>query len=132
MITIQLYRCSIGTFDSICKKSSAKVKCKNNIIKISFYFFLFSFILLNSATSYESSKQQSRNKLIKTINGNISKNGSFYMMSWNKGNSKFSNKRDDIAITLDRHRPGIFAIHEANLDSIRDQGFQNIILKQNT
>ena len=59
------------------------------------------------------------------INDNISKNGTYYMMGWNKGNSKFSNKRDDIAITLDRHLPDFFAIHKVNFDQNSDQGFQN-------
>ena len=64
------------------------------------------------------------NKIVKAINGNISKNGSYFLMSWNKGNSKFSNKRDNILITLDRHMPDIFAIHEANFNGNRDKGFQ--------
>ena len=43
-------------------------------------------------------------------------------MSWNKSNSNFANKRDEISITLDRHIHE--AIHEANFNSNRDKGFQ--------
>ena len=124
MISLQSYRFLIGMFDAICKKSSSKIKSKPSKIKLSIYFFIFSFILLNTATSYDNYIQKSNNKVFKSINGNISKNGSYFLMSWNKGNSKFSNKRDDIAITLDRHRPDIFSIHEANFNANRDKGFQ--------
>ena len=129
MITIQAYRCTIGIFDSICNKCSYKAKSKVNRINLSIYFFLFSFLLLNTATLHDNINQKSRNRVIKAINGNISKNGSYFMMSWNKGNSKFSNKRDDISITLDRHMPDIFAIHEANFNLNRDQGFQKYNLE---
>ena len=37
-----------------------------------------------------------------------------FLLTWNKGNCLFSNMRDDIAITLDRHKLDFFAIHEAN------------------
>ena len=43
------------------------------------------------------------------------------MISWNKGNSNFSTKRDDILITINRYHPDIFAIHEANY-SIKNDG----------
>ena len=118
MITLQSYRFSIGMFDSICKKASSKIKSKPLKTKLSIYFFIFTFILLNTATSYDNFIQKSNNKVFKSINGNISKNGSYFLMSWNKGNSKFSNKRDEILITLDRHMPDIFAIHEANFNRI--------------
>ena len=85
--------------------------------------------MLNRATSHDNINQKTRNRVIKAINGNISKNGSYFMMSWNKGNSKFTNKRDDISITLDRHMPDILAIHEANFNINRDQGFQKYNLE---
>ena len=43
------------------------------------------------------------------------------MISWNKGNSNFSTKRDNILITINRYHPDIFAIHEANY-SIKNDG----------
>jgi len=76
MITLQSYRLSIGIFDTICKKSSSKIKCKPSKINISIYLFIFSFILINTATSYDNYIQKSINKVNKAINGNISKNGS--------------------------------------------------------
>ena len=36
------------------------------------------------------------------------KKGTFYLLSWNKGNSKFENKRDDIVITIARYKPDFF------------------------
>ena len=54
------------------------------------------------------------------------------MLSWNKGNSLFEKKRDDISITLDRHKPNIFAIHEANFNSQVNRGFKNYNLEYKT
>ena len=116
MITIQMHRCAIGLFNLKYKRFKSKSKyCKSNTTISSTLLFLI-FILINIPSSYERVSQVQCNKVMKSINGNISKNGTFFMMSWNKGNSKFSNKRDDISITLDRHLPNFFAIHEANFD----------------
>ena len=40
--------------------------------------------------------------------------------------------RDDIAITLDRHKPDFFAIHEANYDILKDKGFKGYNIEYNT
>ena len=54
------------------------------------------------------------------------------LFSWNKGNSTFGNKRNDILVTIDRYKPDIFAIHEANFDIKRDRGFDNYNIENNT
>ena len=40
--------------------------------------------------------------------------------------------RDDIAITLDRHKPDFFAIHEANYNILKDKGFKGYNIEYNT
>ena len=127
MITIQSYRCAIGIFNLIYKKFKCnyKIKHQNPKTKLSSYIIFLIFILLNSHSSYGKTRQENGNKIAKIINGNISKNWSYLLMSWNKGNCNFANKRDDILITLDRHSPDIFAIHEANFKIQSDKGFQN-------
>ena len=39
--------------------------------------------------------------------------------------------RDDIAITLDRHKPDFFAIHEANYNILKDKGFKGYNIEYN-
>ena len=76
--------------------------------------------------------QVANNKINHTINGNISKKGTLTLFTWNKGNSTFQNKRDDILVTIERYRPDIFAIHEANFDLNNDRGFENYTIEANT
>ena len=52
---------------------------------------------------------------MKQINGNI-KAPNLRMIHWNKGCSKFINKIDDIKMILDKFRPHIFSLVEANFD----------------
>ena len=59
-------------------------------------------------------------------NGNISKNGSYFFNNWNKGNSTFSNKQNDIGTKIDRYKPDFFAIQEANYNILKDKGFSHI------
>ena len=42
------------------------------------------------------------------------------MISWNKGNSNFTTKKDDILITINRYHRDIFALHEANYNIKND------------
>ena len=42
------------------------------------------------------------------------------MISWNKGNSNFKTKKNDILVTINRYQPDIFAIQEANYRSKND------------
>lgn len=83
-------------------------------------------------SSYDDVCKKNRNKNMHILNGKISKNGSHFLLTWNKGNSSYSNKRDDISITLERHRPDFFTIHEANYNVLKDKGFSGYNLKYNT
>merc|ERR1712240_272533 len=77
-------------------------------------------------------RQDYNNKINHIQNGNIMKKGTFTLVTWNKGNGTFKNKRDDILLTIDRYRPDIFAIHEANFDLNSDRGFDNYVIEANT
>ena len=76
--------------------------------------------------------KKSGNKIMHSLNGNISKNGSYFLLNWNKGNSTYSNKKDNISITLDRYKPDFFAIQEANYNTLKDKGFSGYNLEYNT
>ena len=52
---------------------------------------------------------------MKAINGNV-KVPTLRYLHWNKGCSNFKNKLDDIKIIIDKFRPHIFSIVEANYD----------------
>ena len=54
------------------------------------------------------------------------------MISWNKGNSNFRTKKDDILVTINRYKPDIFAIHEANYRSKNDGHIYGYNVKCNT
>ena len=132
MISIEIYRCAIGLFNFSIAKTKIKSRLKYNNLKISYFSFLFIFIFLCVPNSYSKVCKLNNNRISHIKNGNISKNGSFSMLSWNKGNSLFEKKRDDISITLDRHKPDIFAIHEANFNSQVNKGLKNYNLEYKT
>ena len=131
MISIQSYRLAIGLFQFKIKRFKAKGSTYDDFKRgerggIKFNLILICFLLgvcINS--SYSKRCQEANNKNIHSLNGNISKKGTISLFTWNKGNSTFGNKRDDILITIDRFKPDIFAIHEANFDISRDKNFEN-------
>ena len=57
------------------------------------------------------------NKLQHCSNGNI-KGTNLSIFHWNKGNSLFVNKIDDIHFILDKYRPKVLSISEANFDTL--------------
>ena len=147
MISIQSYRLSIGLFQF----KSRNLKVKNSTyedkfrgkggrdkisakgVKINFKIILLFFLLgVNINNTFSKVCQVSNNKINHSINGNISKKGTLTLFTWNKGNSTFQNKRDDILVTIERYRPDIFAIHEANFDFQNDKGFENYTIECNT
>ena len=73
--------------------------------------------------SYDKVSKNNHNRIMHSTNGNPSKKGSYFLMTWNKGNGKFCNMRDNIAITMDRFKPDFFAIQEANFEIGNDKGF---------
>ena len=101
--------------------------------KFNFKLILLFFLLgVNINNTFSKICQASSNKINHSTNGNISKKGTLTLFTWNKGNSTFKNKRDDILVTIERYRPDIFAIHEANFDLKNDRGFENYTVETNT
>ena len=76
--------------------------------KIILIFFLLG---VNINNNYSKVRQESSNKINHMLNGNIMKKGTLTLLTWNKGNGTFKNKRDDILLIIERYRPDIFAIH---------------------
>ena len=148
MISLQAFRISVGLvqfkFKSFKPKNSTYVynngsyKGKNNSLirgilgfntKIILIFFLLG---VNTNNNHSKARQESNNKYNHIINGNITKKGTLTLLTWNKGNGTFKNKRDDILLIIKRYRPDIFAIHEANFDLKGDMGFENYSIETNT
>ena len=147
MISIQAYRVSVGIFQSksfnFKPKSSTygtnganrtnndyRQGCKLGIgIKIILLLLVFGFNLNNG---YSKICKESCNKINHILNGNISKKGNLSLYTWNKGNSCFKNRRNDILVTLERYKPDVFTIHEANFNILNDRGFSNYNIEANT
>ena len=148
MISIQAFRISVGlfqfkfrsfkpknsTYADISRgnrgKKNSFIGCKLGFnLKIILLFFLLG---VNINNTYSKVCQVSNNRNNHTINGNISKKGTLTLFTWNKGNSTFKNKRDEILVTIERYKPDIFAIHEANFDLNNDRGFENYTIEANT
>ena len=114
MISIQAYRVSVGIFQSKIfnfkpKNStygtkgvnSAKIDYRNgcklrNGIKIIILLLVFG---CNINNNYSKVCKESSNKNNHILNGNISKKGNISLYAWNKGNSCFKNRRNDILVT---------------------------------
>ena len=124
MISIAMYRCAIGNFNASYKIYMKKRNGSMNKFNFQSLYTMLSFILLMGKYfygTYEKTLQNVNNKVCHVINGNVSANGTYNLLSWNKGNSNFSTRRDDILITLDRLKPDIFSIHEANFSIKNDR-----------
>ena len=64
------------------------------------------------------------NKEQHSKNGNINTN--IKIINWNKGNSKFSNRKDSIEFILSKHQPDILTIQELNITEDDDINTCNI------
>ena len=134
MISIEMFRCSIGLFNSKTNIFAKRYKYKNSkfnflIAKYLSIFLLFLGNFINH--TFEKICQSNNNKLNHIGNGNISGKGTYKFLSWNKGNSNFETKRDDILITLQRQNPDIFAIHEANYSILKDRKIKGYNIEYN-
>ena len=67
-------------------------------------------------------KHKKNNKKQKIKNGNISNIGNLTIISWNKGNSQFLNRMQEIQQIIIEQKPDIFSIQEANLSKNIDIG----------
>ena len=135
MITLQAYITTIGFFHDIANKHVriiANLCSKNYVSKLHIFILFLLVIGCPVSSSYDGVCKKGRNKIMHTLNSNVSKNGLYFLLTWNKGNSLYSNKRDDIAITLDRYNPDFFAVHEANFNILKDRGFDGYNLEYNT
>ena len=147
MISIQAYRVSVGTFQFNFSKvrskgstygknrgNGGKNKCRLGYtlgwgIKTILLLFLLG---VNVNNTYGKVCKDSCNKTNHILNGNISKRGNISLYTWNKGNSSFKNRRDDILVTLERYKPDVFTVHEANFDTLNDRGFTNYNIEAKT
>ena len=117
MTDLQTYRSQIGLFN-LKKVSFKNKKCKKIHLKIPSNIFFFIFLLLGAQISNNFSKvnQVNVNNSKHIENGNISAKGNLKFYHWNKGNSNFANKLDDIKIVLQQFSPDFLSICEANYD----------------
>lgn len=65
--------------------------------------------------SYAKIKQKLNNKINHIINGNKLKNTKLNLMQYNKGNANFENKINAINDIIQKHKPDVMCISEANL-----------------
>ena len=109
MINIQSYHAKIGIF--YLKSTKVKTLKSKNInpknSKSNIFLILFLFILLSAQINSNSSltTKLKANKTTHSINGNISAKGSLKFFNWNKGNSNFITKINDIMFILDQFSP---------------------------
>ena len=71
-------------------------------------------LLLSSSqvdNNHDSILQKGNNKSSHSLYGN---NSNYSLLHWNKGNSYFHSKIDDIYYAIDLNKPDIFSIAEAN------------------
>ena len=103
MTDLQSYRSHIGLFN--LKTFSFKTKkCNKTHSKVPFDTFSFIFLLLGAqiCNNFSKANQAKLNNSKHTENGNISPKGNLKFYHWNKGNSNFSNKVDDINFILEQ------------------------------
>ena len=122
-ISVESYRLNIGMFNN---RSLRKLKysTQNN----THYNFTFSknftiyllftiFLTITQYNNFSITLQNNNNKLSHISNSNI-KLTNIKIAHFNKGNSKFNNKFDDIHYIIDKHKALIFSISKANYCNI--------------
>merc|ERR1711867_423504 len=108
-ITIESYRLNIGTFNNRPHKkykSHSKANINhtftfNKDLKIYLLFIIF--FTITQTSNFSITLQNNNNKSSHILNGNI-KLTNIKIAHFNKGNSKFDNKLDDIHYIIDKHR----------------------------
>jgi len=114
MISVEQYRASIGSFSSIkytFRDNRGSSFNKNNI-KLGIILALLVLIGVQGEGGFDRVVQKSRNKSMHSKVGNNKFN--LKMLHWNKANTTFRNKMDDIYEILDLFKPDIFSICESN------------------
>ena len=118
-ITIESYRANIGIFNNKPLHTKTKVTNINAHHQFTFkknckiYTLLCILFFIIQANNFSHIQQINNNKISHSTNGHI-KHNNIKIAHFNKGNSKFDNKIDDIHYIIDKHKPLIFSISEAN------------------
>jgi len=127
-VSLDVYRAAIGIFNFTAPYRTKTYKGPQNYTPIKSLIILL-ILLLHSPPicnkSYESYTQSKLNKNSHTRNGNI-KYKSINILHWNKGNALFYNKFNDILSIIEKNRPKIMSISEANynnLDKLRIEDY---------
>ena len=149
MIDIMEYRCRIGIFhlqsssysshSSKSRSGYASSSCSNLknfsfVIKVLLLFFLLLTLCLPTYHSpYQPLKPHKRivhnNFWARYINGNGRGDG-IRIIHWNKGSSFLENKKDELEAVIEKHKPHIFGLSEANLflnhnqDNVQFSGYK--------
>ena len=85
MISIAMYRCAIGNFNASYKIYMKKRNGSMNKFNFQSLYTMLSFILLMGKYfygTYEKTLQNVNNKVCHVINGNVSANGTYNLLSW--------------------------------------------------
>ena len=77
--------------------------------------FSFKFFLISKENDFFKFMQKSRNKLMHLTHGNWIKSFGIKFFHLNKGNSHFRNKVNQIQIEIDKFKPDIISLSEANI-----------------
>ena len=132
-ISIVQFRISIGTFNNISREYKSNklkfFKCGDNKGKhfkggdkktwyIRCLITCFAIMLIPTlATTYAQYLQGKINSHQHTLNGNTTLNN-LKVLHWNKDNSLFTNKLDDLFFLIDQFSPHIISLSEANYNKI--------------
>ena len=122
-ITIESYRANIGIFNNKplhTKTKVTKFKAHHHFTfkkNFKIYTFLCILFFVIQAKNFSITIQKSNNKMSHYLNGDM-KSTNIKIAHFNKGNSKFENKLNDIHYIIDTHKPLFFSISKANYCNI--------------
>ena len=117
MISIQNFRIRIGLFlnnrvsNKMYRGQKQEMYLKNSKFQLTLGWVKILCILI-LISSYSQYCQKVNNKLNHSKNGN--KSESIKIMHWNKGPSYFKNKIDHLSIILNKYKPNVISLSEAN------------------
>ena len=141
-VCINLYRISIGTFNNnrcyLGKNTEPRFKSRYNFFKNYKHKFILILIIssflinnINCQSNYNAYMQKHNNKIAHITNGNITKLRNIKFLQWNKGNSNFSTKIDDLKIIIDKFQPHVISICEANYCNVTKEQINNYNIETN-
>ena len=117
--SIETYRLRIGMHNLKTTKIKHKYNTTNtdtttrtHLAQTALIMTLLILTSINPNTIYKTSKQHNREQHIKNGNHTIK------LLHWNKGKALFHNKLNDIDTILDKFKPHVISLCEANIDKI--------------